>query len=246
MLGFGTEKIEDELKIFLPKARIARMDMDTMSSKSNLMTLLNDFEERQLDILVGTQMVTKGLDFDNVSLVGVLGADQLLKFPDFRSGERTFQLLTQVSGRAGRKHKQGRVLIQAYAPQHPILQDVLKGDFDTYVQRELDERKTFNYPPFVRLIQVHLQHKDEKIAAAAAAFFTALLRDKLGPVRILGPVVPSIPRVRNLFGQNTMIKMEKDPNLLAQAKQWILYAAEMTTAKKGWSQVRINIDVDPV
>ncbi|HLP95418.1 MAG TPA: primosomal protein N', partial [Saprospiraceae bacterium] len=133
--GFGTEKIEDELKLFLPNARIGRMDLDTAGTKSNLSAILNDFEEKRLDILVGTQMVTKGLDFDNVGLVGVLGADGMTKFPDFRSGERAFHLLTQVAGRAGRKNKRGLVLIQAFDPKHPVLKEVLEHDFHTFVQR---------------------------------------------------------------------------------------------------------------
>jgi primosomal protein N' (replication factor Y) (superfamily II helicase) len=246
MLGFGTEKIEDELKIFLPDARIGRMDLDTASSKTQLTTLLNDFEERELDILVGTQMVTKGLDFDNVALVGVLGADQLVRFPDFRSGERAFQLMTQVAGRAGRKNKRGKVLIQAYATDHPVVQDVLRGDYPAFLQRELAERQAFRYPPFARLIQVQLQHKDEKIAAAAASYFAATLRAKLGPDRVLGPVQPHVPRIRNLYGQNILLKLEKNPGILHEAKQLIRHTTQITLGKPGWTQVRIAVDVDPV
>ncbi|HPI09270.1 MAG TPA: primosomal protein N', partial [Saprospiraceae bacterium] len=191
--GFGTEKIEDELKLFLPNARVGRMDLDTAGSKNNLTALLNDFEERRLDILVGTQMVTKGLDFDNVALVGVLGADQLTKFPDFRSGERAFQLLTQVAGRAGRKLKRGSVLIQAFDPKHPVLQEVLLGDFRGFADRELKERHEFHYPPFYRLIAIQLRHKDPKVVHEAAAEFGKMLRRSLGD-RVLGPVLPNIAR----------------------------------------------------
>lgn len=243
--GFGTEKIEDELKIFLPTARIGRMDLDTAGSKANLAALLNDFEERRLDILVGTQMVTKGLDFDNVALVGVLGADALTKFPDFRAGERAFQLLTQVAGRAGRKHKRGRVLIQAFDPQHPIVQEVLRGDFLGFAERELKERQEFKYPPFYRLIHLELRHKDPKTVNDAAAFFGKTLRAKLGD-RVLGPVLPNIPRVRSYFGQEIMLKLEKSAPLLADAKAMIRHTTEIMLGKPGWSQVQVAVDVDPV
>lgn len=243
--GYGTEKIEDELKIFLPNARIARMDLDTAGTKSNLMALLNDFEEKRLDILVGTQMVTKGLDFDNVALVGVLGADALTKYPDFRSSERAFQLLTQVAGRAGRKNKQGRVLIQAFDPQHPVIQDVLSANFTRFAQRELKERLEFKYPPFQRLISLELRHKKPETVNEAAAFFAQTLRAKLGG-RVLGPVTPNIARVRNYFCQNILLKLEKSAPLLSDAKALILHTVQITVGKPGWSQVHVAVDVDPM
>ncbi len=246
MMGFGTEKIEDELKIFLPEARIARMDLDTAGTKNNLLALLSDFEEREVDILVGTQMVTKGLDFENVALVGVLSADQLVRFPDFRSGERAFQLITQVAGRAGRKKKRGKVLIQAYATNHPVVLDVLDGDFQRFINREMEERKTFQYPPFVRLIHLTIQHKDDKITAAAAAFLASRLRGKLGPERVLGPVLPAVSRIRNYYAQNIMLKLEKNNAMLTGAKQLIKMAGEELVGKPGWSQIRVVVDVDPV
>jgi primosomal protein N' (replication factor Y) len=243
--GYGTEKIEDELKIFLPNARIARMDLDTAGTKSNLTALLNDFEERRLDILVGTQMVTKGLDFDNVALVGVLGADALTKYPDFRSGERAFQLLTQVAGRAGRKNKQGRVLVQAFDPQHPVVQDVLRANFEGFAQRELKERFEFKYPPFQRLIHLELRHKKPKTVDEAATFFAKTLRAKLGD-RVLGPVIPNIARVRNYFCQDILLKLEKSAPLLSDAKALILHTVQITVGKPGWSQVQVAVDVDPM
>lgn len=243
--GFGTEKIEDELKIFLPNARIGRMDLDTAGTKSNLTALLNDFEERRLDILVGTQMVTKGLDFDNVSIVGVLGADALTKFPDFRAGERAYQLLTQVAGRAGRKNKRGQVLIQAFDPRHPVVQEVLNGDFTGFVARELKERMEFKYPPFHRLIQLQLRHKEPKIVNEAATFYARALRAKLGD-RVLGPVIPNIARIRSYFGQDIMLKLEKSAPVLAGAKEIIRHTTEAMLGKPGWSQVMVVVDVDPV
>lgn len=243
--GFGTEKIEDELKIFLPNARIGRMDLDTAGTKSNLAALLNDFEERRLDILVGTQMVTKGLDFDNVALVGVLGADALTKFPDFRAGERAFQLLTQVAGRAGRKHKRGQVLIQAFDPKHPVVQDVLRGNFLGFAERELKERTEFKFPPFYRLIHLELRHKEPKVVNEAAAFYARLLRQKLGD-RVLGPVIPNIARIRNYFGQDILLKLEKSAPLLSGAKTLIRHSTETMLGKPGFSQVQVAVDVDPV
>jgi len=243
--GFGTEKIEDELKIFLPNARIGRMDLDTAGTKSNLTALLNDFEERRLDILVGTQMVTKGLDFDNVALVGVLGADALTKFPDFRAGERAFQLLTQVAGRAGRKNKRGNVLIQAFDPKHPVVQEVLRGDFLGFVERELKERKEFKYPPYYRLIHLELRHKEPKIVNEAAAFYAKMLRQKLGD-RVLGPVIPNIARIRSYFGQNIMLKLEKSAPVLSGAKALIRHTTEIMLGRPGLSQVQVAVDVDPV
>lgn len=243
--GFGTEKIEDELKLFLPTARIARMDLDTAGTKSSLIALLNDFEARQIDILVGTQMVTKGLDFEHVGFVGVLGADALTKFPDFRAGERAFQLLTQVSGRAGRKKKRGEVMIQAFDPQHPVIQEVLAGDMQGFFERELKERAEFKYPPFFRLIHVELQHKDPKTVNAAGAMMARLLRQKLGD-RVLGPVIPNIARVRGYFGQDILIKLEKSGPLMTGTKNWIKEIQEKLAGQPGFSQLVISIDVDPV
>ncbi|MEO0006083.1 MAG: hypothetical protein RJA20_279 [Bacteroidota bacterium] len=243
--GFGTEKIEDELRIFLPDARIARMDMDTAGARSGLVALLNDFEERRIDILVGTQMVTKGLDFENVGFVGVLAADSLTRFPDFRAGERAFQLLTQVAGRAGRKKKRGQVLIQAYDPGHPVITEVLKHDFDTFVKRELAERQEFHYPPYYRLIHLELRHKDPQTVNAAAAWFAAALREKLGE-RVLGPVIPNIARVRGAFGQDIMLKLEKKADILNGSKQLIRQITELMNGKPGFSQVIVSVDVDPM
>ncbi|MBL7825990.1 MAG: primosomal protein N' [Saprospiraceae bacterium] len=243
--GFGTEKIEDELKIFLPNARIARMDMDTAGTKSNLVALLNDFEERRIDILVGTQMVTKGLDFENVGFVGVLGADALTKFPDFRAGERAFQLMTQVAGRAGRKNKQGQVMIQAFDPQHPVVQEVLQNNFEGFINRELLERKEFKYPPFYRLIHLELRHKNPQTVNAAAALFAKLLREKLGE-RVLGPVIPNIAKIRGYFGQDIMLKLEKSAPLLGHTKALLKHTSEIVTGKPGFSQVIVSIDVDPI
>ncbi|MCS7036211.1 MAG: primosomal protein N' [Saprospiraceae bacterium] len=245
LLGFGTEKIEDELKIFLPKARIARLDLDTASTKNRLNDLLTDFEEKRIDILVGTQMITKGLDFDNVALVGVLGADQLTRFPDFRAGERAFQLLTQVAGRAGRKHKRGLVMIQAWNPNHPVLQEALHGNFEAHAQRELEERKQFLYPPFARLIRVYVRHPKEEITLAIARQLAEGLRQRLAH-RVLGPTQPTIGRLRGYFVQEILLKLEKSATLLDETKRLLLDTAGQLATQPGWSQARIYADVDPM
>ncbi|MEM9990243.1 MAG: primosomal protein N', partial [Bacteroidota bacterium] len=242
--GFGTEKIEDELKIYLPHARIARMDFDTVRSKNRLAQLIHDFEERRLDILVGTQMVTKGLDFDNVSIVGILNADQLLQFPDFRASERAFQLMTQVSGRAGRKQKQGKVLIQTYNPEHPVIQEVINGNFEAFFEREIIERQQFAYPPFVRMIRVTLSHKQARKVNEATRIFEKHLKKALGKA-VIGPAIPTVGRVRGYYLLDFLIKLERNANKIKQAKQIIRTLAQQVRAVKGLSSVRVKIDVDP-
>ncbi|MEM9823181.1 MAG: primosomal protein N', partial [Bacteroidota bacterium] len=242
--GFGTEKIEDELKIYLPNARIGRMDFDTVKGKHAHATIINDFEERRLDILVGTQMVTKGLDFDNVGIVGILSADHLLRFPDFRSTERAFQLMTQVSGRAGRKRKRGKVIIQAFNIAHPVIREVRNNDFTSFYRRELEERQTFQYPPYTRLIEITLKHKKPDLLNDAARFFTQLLKSKMGK-RVLGPAIPGVPRVRGQYLLTILVKMERQPQQIRLAKNIILEAGRATQSRKGCSALRVNIDVDP-
>ncbi len=242
--GFGTEKIEDELKIFLPDAKINRLDYDTVRAKDAHARIINDFEEKRIDILVGTQMVTKGLDFDNVGLVGVLSADHLFYFPDFRASERGFQLITQVSGRAGRKHKRGKVIIQAFNTSHPVLKEVLQNDFQHFFEREIEERKTFLYPPFCRLIKITLKHKKPDILNEAAKVFSKALKKSLGD-RVIGPAVPGIPRVRTYFLMDLLLKMERNSEKIAFAKSAILEAIQTTHSVQGFSMVRININVDP-
>ncbi len=242
--GYGTEKIEDELKIFLPEARIGRMDFDTARGKHSLSRIINDFEEHRLDILVGTQMVTKGLDFDNVGIVGVLSADHILQFPDFRSNERGFQLITQVSGRAGRKHKQGKVLIQAFNTTHPILNEVFNNDFCSFFLRELEERKSFHYPPYYRLIDLTIKHVKPEILNEATKVLTKILKDNLGK-RVLGPAVPGVSRVRGQYILKLLIKMERNAKAIKTAKQLIDESTHFMKSQKGFSTVRVNVNVDP-
>ncbi len=244
MQGYGTQKIEDEIKIYFPEARIGRMDFDTVRAKNAHAKIINDFEARRLDILVGTQMVTKGLDFDNVAVVGVLSADHLLQFPDFRSSERGFQLITQVSGRAGRKKKRGKVIIQAFDTAHPVLAEVLENDFSVFFKREIAERQAFLYPPFHRLIQITLKHKKPRTLNEAGYFYTKFLREKLGTM-VIGPAVPSIPRVRNYYLLDVLIKTSRNASQIQSAKTVVLEANQMLRQKDGYTTVRINVNVDP-
>jgi primosomal protein N' (replication factor Y) (superfamily II helicase) len=242
--GFGTQKIEDELKIYLPDATTGRLDYDAVRTKDAHVRIINDFEERRLQLLVGTQMVTKGLDFENVGIVGVLSADQLLQFPDFRSSERGFQLITQVAGRAGRRGKRGKVIVQAMNVAHPVLREVLDNDFQAFYSREIMERKSFHYPPFSRLIKVTLKHKKPEVLNRGTSVFAKVLRSKLGK-RVLGPSVPSVGRVRGYFLLDILIKMEMNAKVWAMAKATIREATKTMQQGEGFSTVRVNVDVDP-
>lgn len=242
--GFGTEKIEDELQIFLPEAKIKRLDFDTVRAKNAHAKIINDFEEKRIDILVGTQMVTKGLDFDNVGLVGILSADHLFQFPDFRATERAFQLMTQVSGRAGRKHKRGKVIIQAFNTVHPVLREVIENDFGAFFTRESKERNEFTYPPYCRLIKITLKHRKPQLLNEAAKVFSKHLKARLG-YQVIGPAIPSIPRVRGYFILDFLIKLEKNNQQNASIKRHILENIALTKSHQGFSTVRFNIDVDP-
>jgi len=206
--------------------------------------IINDFEEKRLDILVGTQMVTKGLDFDNVGVVGVLSADHLLQFPNFRSSERGFQLITQVSGRAGRKQKRGKVVIQTFDVGHPVIQEVLKNNFKGFFKREIKERHTFAYPPFFRLIQITLQHKKPRTLNEASYFFVKYLKEKLGQ-QVIGPAIPGVPRVRSYYLLDVMIKMPRNATNANRIKQLIVEAKDHVRSKEGYSTIRIKVNVDP-
>jgi primosomal protein N' (replication factor Y) len=244
MKGFGTEKVEDDLAILYPDVRIRRMDLDTTRSKNAYQSIINDFEDRRIDILVGTQMVTKGLDFDNVSLVGILNADSMISYPDFRSYERSFQLMAQVSGRAGRKNKRGKVLIQAYNPRHAVIRDVIEHNYLSMYQSQILERRNFRYPPFYRLISLSLKHKDARLLNEAARELALLLREKLQN-RILGPEYPVVSKIKNLFIKNILVKLEKSENLKEQ-KKTILDVIGKFKGIASYKAVRVIIDVDPV
>ncbi|MGB0840354.1 MAG: replication restart helicase PriA, partial [Chitinophagales bacterium] len=206
--GFGTEKIEDELQIFFPDAKIGRLDLDTARSKKGFERVITAFEKKELHILVGTQMITKGLDFDNVSIVGVISVDQLLSFPDFRATERAYQLILQVSGRAGRRQKQGQVLLQTSKPEHPIIHHILYGSYLGFFRSEALERINHQYPPFVRLIQVTLKHK-VSTKVNEGAFILARALTLVLKKAVLGPTVPIVSRVRNYYLRTILVKLPK-------------------------------------
>jgi primosomal protein N' (replication factor Y) len=243
--GYGTEKLEEELKLLFPEARVQRMDLDTTRSKKGYETIIDQFEKGETDILVGTQMVTKGLDFDHVGLVGIFNADKMIHFPDFRSYERAFQLITQVSGRAGRRDKPGVVVIQTSNPDHQVLQIILRHDVDEFYRFEEADRMRNHYPPFTRLIELTLKHTDKKACHTAAMKLAENLRNTLSGVRILGPGEPVISRIRNHYLMNILIKIPRGFSDLAGTKHQIQRCTEALTSQKEHRNTRVIVDVDP-
>ncbi len=243
--NFGTERIEEELHLLLPDARVARMDIDTVKGKTAHDSLIQTFEQQRLDILVGTQMVVKGLDFDHVNLVGILDADGLLSFADFRVNERAFQLMEQVSGRAGRKEKQGRVILQTTNPKHPVLDFVLRHDYKGFYKFELEARKQFHYPPFSRLLLITFKHKLKEKAEAAAHFVVNNLAKVLGPY-IIGPAEPVVNRVKTLYLVEILFKLPKEGNVNAYARQLLHQQMAILQNDKAFRSVIIQPNADPI
>ncbi len=242
--GFGTEKIEQEIEEYFPKARVARMDVDTTRSKKSYDKMITDFEQGKVDILVGTQMVTKGLDFERVSLVGILNADNMLNFPDFRSHERAYQLMAQVSGRAGRKNKRGTVVLQTSVPDHPVIGQVLRNDFEDMFITQCSERKQFGYPPYTRLIEITLRHRDMKTTDKAAKELTTELRKVFGN-RVFGPNIPPVSRIQNFYIKNILLKIETEVSA-EQAKIILNQITAMFLTRDPYKTLKISLDVDPV
>ncbi len=241
--NFGTEKIEEQLEEDFASFKIARMDVDSVRGKTAHDNLIQLFEQHRLDILVGTQMVVKGLDFEKVSLVGVLDADGLLSFADFRANERAFQLMEQVSGRAGRKHEQGKVLIQAMNVKHPVLQLVQQHDYEKFYAFEITNRQEFFYPPFSRLVMLTLKHKDKTVVTEAANKLVTLLRQDLKDY-VVGPAPPVIGRIRNLYLMEVMIKLPKEPGMSLNYKKVIRNHINLMLAEKMYKSVHVIADVD--
>ena len=245
MQGYGTEKIEEEIKIHLgDKYIVQRMDRDTTRSKYAYQKIITAFENKEIDILVGTQMVSKGLDFDNVSLVGILNADNLLYFPDFRAFERSYQLLTQVSGRAGRKNIKGKVIIQSFTPDHWVIKKVIDNDYLGMYNQELLERKEFKYPPFYRLIKLVIVHRDKDIVDLASDIFVKMLAPKMLD-KILGPEYPSVPRIRNLYSKVITLKIQREL-ALKEVREFLQTQIIVLNNDKRFKSVRIKIDVNPI
>jgi len=242
--GFGTEKVEEELALIFPDLKIARMDLDTTHTKNAYNKIMLEFETRKTDVLVGTQMVTKGLDFDNVSLVGVLNADGLISYPDFRSLERSFQMLAQVSGRSGRKNKRGLVLIQTYNPIHPVHKWVIDNDYPGMFNQVLSDRYKFAYPPYVRIIVLSLRHKDEKLLDKGAAKLAEMLRPSFKG-NMLGPEYPTVSRVRNLFLKNILLKIGKSSKGM-ELKLEVMRQIDLFKQLLDYKSIWVHIDVDPM
>ncbi len=245
-MGYGTERIESQLELLVPEARIQRMDLDTTRSKNAYTDIIRNFEENKTDVLVGTQMVTKGLDFDNVSMVGIFDVDRLINFPEFRATEKAFQLLTQVSGRAGRRAKtRGRVLIQTSNPGHELLQWVIAGDYQTMYRSEIVERANFGYPPYTRLIKLTVRHEDASVALESARALADILTEQLGKTRVLGPEAPLVDRVRNRFLFDILIKLEREKVNFRAVKSLIQESINEILADKTKKHIQIIADVDP-
>ena len=244
MHGFGTEKIEEDLKTLLPEARISRLDLDTTRSKNDYQRILDAFQDKETDVLVGTQMVTKGLDFDSVKVVGILNADNMLSFPDFRAHERSFQLMSQVAGRAGRKGAQGRVIIQTYEPSHPVLQDVLRNDFKGLYEKQLINRRQFGYPPYYRIVLIRLKHKDYQKLNPAASMLASMLRPVFKQ-DLLGPEYPIVSRVKNLYIKQMLVKFNRDHSA-QQVKSLIMEQIHLFQLDPDFKSVQVQIDVDPI
>ena len=243
--NFGTEKIEEQLQEIFPDAKVARMDIDTVRGKNAHDVLIQQFEQKRIDILVGTQMVVKGLDFDNVDLVGILDADGLLHFADFRVNERAFQLMEQVSGRAGRKVETGKVLVQTSQPHHPVLQIVQQHDYKAMFAEEIKKRKEFSYPPFSRIIHITFKHKIKELVERAANHYAEALKGKYGNY-IVGPAEPVIGRIRNQYLMEFLLKLPRDSKTINQCKKDLLEQVAILHQNKSFRSVTIVADVDAV
>lgn len=242
--GFGTEKVEDELKMLLPGVPLGRLDMDAVRVKNGYQKIIGDFEKGKTQVLVGTQMVTKGLDFENVSLVGILNADQLVSHADFRSSERGFQLMSQVSGRSGRKNKRGAVIIQTSNSNNSLFPFVINHDYKGFYEEEIRHRKKFNYPPFSRLIQLTFKHKDKKKTWEAAYAVAASLQNQLDK-RLLGPAEPPVARIRNQYIVQLLMKLERSNTFIQQVKSRIDEELKKLQENEAFRAVHVITDVDP-
>jgi primosomal protein N' (replication factor Y) len=243
-MGVGTEKIEDKLNEFFPQAKTLRMDLDTTRTKNAYQQLIGEFQKGEVDILVGTQMISKGLDFGKVSLVGIFDADRMIHFPDFRASERAFQMLTQVSGRAGRRDTPGRVLIQTASPEHPLLKMVIENDYHTFFETEIKERQRYNYPPFTRVIKITTKHTEKAVSLQAAEELARQLTQQMGSERVLGPERAMVERIRNKYLFEVWLKLEKDKLNIKAAKDLVKEKAENLATDKRFKTVRVVINVD--
>ncbi len=242
--GFGTEQVEDEVKLLFPNYKVARLDLDTSRSAKSFDSIVEAFQSGEIDILIGTQMVAKGLDFDNVGLVGILNADNLLHHPDFRAYERAYQLLVQVSGRTGRRAEKGKVLIQTYQPENPIFNQIRMNDYRAFFNQDMNERHAFNYPPYVKLIRIRIKHTDFNICNYAADMLANKLKLRLKN-RILGPDIPPIGRIQNKHIKQILIKIEITAPI-QQAKKIIHDEIQGVMSQRPYNTVQFQLDIDPI
>ena len=242
--GYGTEKIESEVQDIFPEARIARMDLDTTRSRQAYERIINDFSAGRTNILIGTQMVSKGLDFDKVSVVGILNADSMLNYPDFRAYEHAFMMMAQVSGRAGRKGKRGLVILQTKSPGLPILDQVVRNDYPAFYQSLIAERQQFHYPPYYRLVYVYLKHRQDALVESASIEMSSRLRQWFG-ARVLGPDKPAVAKVKSLSIRKLVLKCEFGLNM-ADVRKYLALAQQQMLQDKRYSTLQIYFDVDPL
>jgi len=243
MKGFGTEKIEDEIALVFEGIRVGRLDTDTTRSARGYEKIISRFEEGKLDLLIGTQMLSKGLDFDNVNLVGVLDADSMLHFPDFRAFERSFQLISQVSGRAGRRKKRGKVIIQTMDPGHPVIRFISNNDFEGLYQDQMEERQLFGYPPFTRMIRISFRHRIPSILDGATDLAGKQLKEIFSH-RVYGPQYPQVRKVNNAFIKQIILKIEREASY-ERAKELLMQVLDEISGNEVFKSIRISIDVDP-
>lgn len=242
--GFGTEKVEDQIRELFPTARVARMDLDTTRTRNAYERLIGEFSAGNTDILIGTQMISKGLDFDNVSVVGILNADSMLNYPDFRAYEHAFMMMAQVSGRAGRKGERGLVLLQTKCADLPVIQQVVRNDYEGFFQGLMEERQIFHYPPFYHLVYIFIKHRDDRIVESASLEFAGRLRTYLGS-RILGPDKPAVARVKEMNIRKIMVKLENSIDL-AKVRLCLRQQQAELLKDKRYATLQIYYDVDPL
>ncbi len=244
--NYGTEQLEESLQLLFPTKKIARMDQDTTRGKYSFDKLIDDFSNNRIDILVGTQMVAKGLDFENVQLVGIFDIDRMIHFPDFRSAERTFNLATQVAGRAGRRKEQGKVIIQSLNPTQDLIKYIINQDYGAFYKSEIYEREAFSYPPFVRLIKLTLRHRDAKITEEAAHLLVDLLHKNITQHKVYGPIQPVISKIRNKYLYEVLIKIDRNNPQLNQTKTIIWKSTQQVILAQNFKGVQVLFNVDPV
>ena len=243
-VGYGTERIEDQLHDIFPDAHISRMDLDTTRSRHSYERIISDFAAGRTNLLVGTQMISKGLDFDRVSVVGILNADAMLNYPDFRAYEHAYTMMMQVSGRAGRKGRRGLVILQTKQPSLPIMEQVVHNDFEALYHDQMDERLAFRYPPYYRLVYAYLKHRDERLADAASQELGRLLRQWFG-ARVLGPDKPAVARVKSLVVRKLVLKLETQLSM-QEVRRYLALAQQQLCQDRRYTSLQVYFDVDPV